>query len=132
MKVSAEILLSLEEKKWLEGNMRSKTTTVRLVERSKIVLLVADGLSDSKIAAELDIMPKTVSRWRGRFATGRAKAIIKDNPRGNNNGGKNTAAQLVSVSEFLGEFRRPFRSVGLKINRLSGSNHGEVKFAGKN
>ena len=65
MKVSAEILLSLEEKKWLEGNMRSKTTSVRLVERSKIVLSAADGLSNLKIAAELDIMPKTVFAMAG-------------------------------------------------------------------
>jgi hypothetical protein len=58
MKVSAEILLSLEEKKWLEGNTRSKTTSVRLVELSNIVLLAADGLTNLKIAAELDIMPR--------------------------------------------------------------------------
>ncbi|MFT7547444.1 MAG: transposase [Candidatus Azotimanducaceae bacterium] len=57
------------------------------------MLLAADGLTNMKIAKELDIMPKTVSRWRGRFATGRANAIIKDNPRGNNHGGKNIAAQ---------------------------------------
>ncbi len=93
MRVAPEIILSLEEKKWLDNNVRSKITPIRLIERSKIVLFAADGLTSQEIAARLGIMVNTVARWRGRFAIGRMKSIVKDKPRGNNHGGKSTVAQ---------------------------------------
>jgi len=93
MRVAPAIILSLEEKKWLDNNIRSKITPIRLIERSKIVLFAADGLTSQEIAARLGIMVNTVARWRGRFAIGRMKSIVKDKPRGNNHGGKSTVAQ---------------------------------------
>lgn len=93
MRVASKIVLSSEEKKWLNKNVSRKTTSVRLVERSQIVLLASDGLSNQNIAEKLGLMTKTVARWRDRFATGRMGAIVKDKPRGKNHGGKNTASQ---------------------------------------
>lgn len=48
--------------------MRAPTTAQRDVLRAKIVLLAARGHSTRSIARELEIMPRTVSDWRGRFA----------------------------------------------------------------
>ena len=93
MKVATEISLSLKEKQQLRKNINSRITPVRLVERSKIVLLAADGFTNQAIAKEMNIPPNKVGRWRNRFAEGRMKGIIKDKPRGNNQGGKSTEEQ---------------------------------------
>ncbi len=52
-----------------------------MVERSRIVLLAADGLQDREIAAELGITPEKAARWRKRFLEGGTEALAKDAPR---------------------------------------------------
>jgi transposase len=93
MKVAANISLSLKDKQQLRKHVSSRTTPVRLVERSKIVLLAAEGLTNQEIAGKLNIPANKVGRWRNRFAVGGMKAILKDKPRGNNQGGKSTVEQ---------------------------------------
>ena len=94
MKVAAGITLSLKEKQRLKKNVNSRTTPIRLAERSKIVLLAADGFTNQDIAKKLNIPANKVGRWRNRFAEGGIKAIIKDKPRGNNQGGKHAKEQV--------------------------------------
>jgi len=55
---------------------------VRLVQRSRIVLLAADGLQNQEIAAQLNIGRVQVARWRGRYAESRLAGIERDLPRG--------------------------------------------------
>ena len=93
MKVAANISLSLKDKQQLRKHVSSRTTPVRLVERSKIVLLAAEVLTNQEIAGKLNIPANKVGRWRNRFAVGGMKAILKDKPRGNNQGGKSTVEQ---------------------------------------
>ncbi len=81
MKSAPRIVLTDEQRDVLTRWSRGRSTPVRLTERAKIVLLAAEGKMNKEIAAELDIMPNTVVRWRGRFAKGGLAAIEKDAPR---------------------------------------------------
>ena len=93
MRVASKIILSDSDKQILEKNTNSRAVSIRLSERSKIVLLSAEGLDNKDIAQRLNIPPNKVGLWRNRFAEGGIKSIIKDKPRGANLGGKDTLNQ---------------------------------------
>jgi len=99
----AQILidLSADETKQLKLNRRSRKTPVRLLERSNIILLAAQGLPNYQIAEVLKIDVNKVGRWRNRFAEKRLAGIEKDLPRGANHGGKNSAAQAKLRSTII-------------------------------
>jgi len=82
MKVAPEIVLTHEERTILERWSRGRSTPARLVLRSQIVLLAAEGKMNQKIAPRLKTALKTVSLWRRRFAAQRIAGIEKDAPRG--------------------------------------------------
>jgi transposase len=101
MPAQVNVILSPEERKQLEKNIRSRTTSVRLVERSKIVLLAAQDMPNYKIAEQLNIDVNKVGRWRNRFVENRLAGIEKDLPRGSNHGGKNTEKQAKLRSRII-------------------------------
>lgn len=101
MPAQIEITLSAEEKKQLEKNIKSRKTPVRLLERSKIVLLAAENIPNYKIAEELGIDVNKVGRWRNRFAERRLQGIEKDLPRGANHGGKDSEEQAKLRSKII-------------------------------
>jgi len=74
------IVLVDDESKALEKWLRSSTTEQRLVLRSKIILLAADGLSTKEISNRLEVRQATVSEWRTRFAAKRLEGL-QDAPR---------------------------------------------------
>lgn len=82
MRVAPEIVLTEEERAELTKLVRSKLTSVRLVQRSQIVLLAADGAQNKDIAVQLGIGREQVARWRGRYAQMRLAGIERDLPRG--------------------------------------------------
>ncbi len=57
---------------------RSRTSAARVVMRSRIVLLAADGLPPSRIARRLGTTVKTASLWLRRFESGGVDALVKD------------------------------------------------------
>ena len=87
MRVAREIKLTKSERNQLEALVSSRSTPVRLVERSRIVLLAAQGWTNQEIAQGLGVDKNKVGRWRKRYAEGGLKAIEKELPRGNNHGG---------------------------------------------
>jgi transposase len=93
MRVATTITLSVSDMKILEKNTKSRSVSIRLAERSRIILLAAEGLANKAIAEELGIPPNKVGLWRNRFAEGGIKSISKDKPRGANHGGKDTIEQ---------------------------------------
>ena len=93
MRVATQITLSDSDRKILEKNTTSKAVSIRLCERSKVVLLSAEGLDNRVIAQQLNIPPNKVGKWRNRFAEGGIESISKDKPRGANHGGKDTLKQ---------------------------------------
>lgn len=81
MRIAVAIILADDLHKKLKRIIRSPSSSVRLVERCKIVLLAAQGLQNQQIAAELGITRQKASRWRERFAKGGLQAIERDAPR---------------------------------------------------
>jgi transposase len=59
--------LTVAERKQLERWVRARTSPQRLVTRSRIILLAAQGLNASQIARALSVSPSTVRHWCRRF-----------------------------------------------------------------
>jgi transposase len=74
------IELSEAEREQLESWSRRLTTAQALAQRSRIVLLVADGLRTGEIAQRLGVHRNTVAKWRRRFAAERLDGLV-DEPR---------------------------------------------------
>ena len=75
--------IELDEKRCVELKRlsRSGRTSVRLAERSRIVLLAAKGLNNYEIASRLDITRQKAGRWRNRFVEQGLAGIERDAPR---------------------------------------------------
>lgn len=101
MPAPIQITLSADERKQLEQNVKSRKTPVRLLERSKIVLLAATGLPNYKISEELNVEVNKVGRWRNRFAEQGLPGIEKDLPRGGNHGGRDSLKQAKLRSKII-------------------------------
>lgn len=82
MRVAPEIVLTEAERIELTKRVRSRLTSVRLVQRARIVLLAAQGLQDKAIAAQLNVGRVQVARWRKRYVRLRLAGIERDLPRG--------------------------------------------------
>src|ERR1019366_1559176 len=82
MRVPQKITLTKREKSALEGWSKGRKVSVRQAERAKIVLLAAASGPNKETAAEMEIKPHTVGRWRSRLAELRLGGIEKDLPRG--------------------------------------------------
>jgi len=82
MRVATEIILTNEERAELTKLERSRLSSVRLVQRARIVLLAADGMQNKDIAQQLGVGRVQVSRWRDRYAQLRLTGIERDLPRG--------------------------------------------------
>jgi len=78
MRTAPKIALSPEEATVLRKLARGKTCSVRLAQRSKIVLLAAEGLENREIASELGLDRGTVGRWRHRYRLFGLQGIEKD------------------------------------------------------
>ena len=81
MKTAPAIELTEKERATLVALSRGKKVSVRLAERSAIVLLAASGEQSIAIAARLKITRQKVARWRARYATQGIKGIEMDAPR---------------------------------------------------
>ena len=68
------------ERATLQQWARRRTSPHRLVIRSRIVLLAAEGVSPAGIAAKLQISPATVRLWKQRFTGGGLAAIAAEAP----------------------------------------------------
>jgi transposase len=78
MRIAPVITLSPEQRTMLESQSRSRSLPLRVVERSRIVLLAAAGRQDKDIAAVLSMTPKKVSRWRKRFLALGVAGLLQD------------------------------------------------------
>jgi transposase len=64
----------------LEAWTRRRTSAQALALRSRIVLLAADGLNNTEIAARLGLALSSVRKWRKRFSEDRLDGLT-DEPR---------------------------------------------------
>ncbi len=81
MRVAQPIFLKEEVRRKLEQQARGRSTAARVVMRSRIVLLAADGLQNKQIAENLKVAPRMVGLWRGRFLELGVEGLLKDAPR---------------------------------------------------
>jgi transposase len=97
MRVASAISLPTETRRRLEKQMRGRSTPVRVVQRSRIILLAADGLQNKQIAAQMGVAPRMVALWRGRFIALGVDGLLKDAPRP----GRTPAISATIVSEVI-------------------------------
>ena len=80
MRKAVEIKLAEGDGEVLERWSRSRSATVRLRERSRIVLMASEGMTNRAIAEELRTHMDKVARWRWRYADEGLKGIEKERP----------------------------------------------------
>jgi transposase len=78
---SSRVVLTDEQRRALGKWGRGGSTPYRLVVRSKIVLLAAEGCSNREISRRLRVNPITVARWRSRFRLLGLEGIRHEAPR---------------------------------------------------
>jgi transposase len=81
MRVAQPIVLSEDVRRKLEQQSRGRSTPARVVLRSRIVLLAAEGFQNKQIAETLIVAPRMAALWRGRFIEHGVEGLLKDAPR---------------------------------------------------
>jgi transposase len=79
---SKPLPMTLEQRKTLQAWANARTSPQRIVLRSRICLLAADGVSNNAIAKRLGTSRPTVILWRTRFAKDGPAGIAEDAPHG--------------------------------------------------
>ena len=75
------VVLSKDERQYLESVARRYTSPYCDVIRAKIILLASEGLANDVIASRLDTPRQIVSKWRKRFCLARLPGL-EDESRG--------------------------------------------------
>ncbi len=81
MRIAPQVTLTEQQRNQLQTYARGRSIAARLVERSRIVLIAAEGKQDSEIAAQLAIPRQKAARWRKRFLELGVAGLEKDAPR---------------------------------------------------
>jgi len=74
------IVLTPDEREKLETWSRRYTSARWLAERSRIILLCAEGLTNNEVAKRVGVWAQTVTKWRKRFCQKRLEGLV-DEPR---------------------------------------------------
>lgn len=90
-------MLSPSEKETLQSWANGRSLPHRLVERSRIILLAADGVFSHDIAKRVRVSRPTVQLWRERFLDHRIEGLKKDAPRP----GRNPKISLRTVKTIV-------------------------------
>lgn len=98
MRVAPQVVLTEEQRTTLRRWSRGRTTPTRLVRRSQIVLLAAEGKENLEIAAGLGIERTIVGRWRRRFAEQGLAGIEQDAPRGGRKPNTRLAKKIIEYT----------------------------------
>lgn len=80
MNRGTRISLSVDDRAVLQRWVRAWTAPQRLVLRSRMILMLADGASGREVAQVLGVSRYTVDLWRARFREGGCTAIARDRP----------------------------------------------------
>ena len=72
---AVEVVLSAEERAFLEAHVRKHKAPRSLSDRCRIILLCAEGLRNREIAERTGVHEHTVGKWRRRFAEKRIEGL---------------------------------------------------------
>jgi transposase len=81
MRIAAPVHLTAEQRTQLQAWARGRRVAARWVQRSRIVLLAAEGKQDVEIATLLSVPRQKAARWRKRFLARGLAGLQKDAPR---------------------------------------------------
>lgn len=81
MRVARPLVLDSEQLQPFEQWSRARSLPARMVERSRIVRLAAEGKLDIEIAEQLSISAPKAARWSNRFLDAGLEGLKKDAPR---------------------------------------------------
>src|SRR5438067_9561873 len=73
----APLVLSAQERAYLERQVRRHRVARSLSERCRVILRCADGLASKEVAAELGLHEHTVGKWR-RFLRDRCDGLLDE------------------------------------------------------
>ena len=74
----ARLVLSAQERAYLERQVRRHRVARSLSERCRIILRCADGLPSKSVGAELGLHEHTVGKWRRRFLKDRCDGLLDE------------------------------------------------------
>ena len=74
----APLILSSDERAYLERQVRRHRVARSLSERCRVILRCADGLPSKIVADELGLHEHTVGKWRRRFLTDRVEGLLDE------------------------------------------------------
>ena len=69
------IVLTLEERAFLEELARRYTSPYNLVVRAKLILMASEGMDNREIGLRLSLPRQVVSKWRRRFFDERLQGL---------------------------------------------------------
>src|ERR1041384_2073273 len=72
------LVLSAQERTYLERQVRRRRVARSLSERCRVILRCADGLSSKEVAAALGLHEHTVGKWRRRFLRDRCDGLLDE------------------------------------------------------
>jgi transposase len=74
----APLILSSDERAYLERQVRGHRVARSLSERCRVILRCADGAPSKSVASELGVHEHTVGKWRRRFLTDRIDGLLDE------------------------------------------------------
>ena len=74
----APLVLSVQERAYLERQVRRQRVARSMSERCRVILRCADGLPSKSVAAELGVHEHTVGKWRRRFLQDRCDGLLDE------------------------------------------------------
>jgi transposase len=78
--VPEALSITEEQKRTLQAWIAARNTPQKVVFRSQLVLLAAEGIANSRIAEQMETSRPTVLLWRERFAAGGPDSLVDDAP----------------------------------------------------
>ena len=75
---TAPLVLSSEERDYLERQVRRHRVARSMSERCRIILRCGDGLPSKVVAVELGVHEHTVGKWRRRFLKDRIEGLLDE------------------------------------------------------
>ena len=74
----APLVLSAQERAYLERQVRRHRVARSLSERCRVILRCADGVASKDVAVELGLHEHTVGKWRRRFLKDRCEGLLDE------------------------------------------------------